>query len=103
MKRLLTLAIALVLAGTAVLAHGGNDHVRGVVTKISAQSVTLQTEDKATQTLTLNDKTTFKLAGKAAHLSDLKVGDRVVIDVPEKTSAALLIQIGAAPTTAAQK
>jgi len=31
--------------------------------------------------------------------ADLKVGDRVVIDVPENTSQALLIQIGAAAAT----
>jgi len=33
---------------------------------------------------------------KAAFLADVKVGDRVVVDVPEKTTNALLIQIGAA-------
>ena len=65
--------------------------------------MTVQTADKATKTLTLTDKTTFKQAGKAARLSDLHVGDRVVIDVPEKTTTALLIQIGAAPKTAAHK
>jgi hypothetical protein len=104
MKRLITLVgwLALV-AGTVVFAHGGNDHVRGVVTKISAQSITVQTADKAMKTLALSDKTTLKQAGKAAQLSDLHVGDRVVIDVPEKTTTALLIQIGAAPKTAAHK
>jgi hypothetical protein len=33
---------------------------------------------------------------KAALLADIKVGDRVVVDVPEKTTNALLVQIGAA-------
>ena len=42
-------------------------------------------------------KTTFQLAGKAATLADLKVGDRVVVDVPEKSSDALLVQIGTSP------
>jgi len=103
MKRLIALVGAFTLAGTTAFAHGGNEHVRGVVTQVSAQSVTVQTADKATKTLTLTARTTLKQAGKAAQLSDLHVGDRVVIDVPEKTTTALLIQIGAAPKTAAHK
>src|ERR1700680_3681851 len=103
MRRLLTPAALLIVAGTVAFAHGGNEHVRGVVTKISAQSITVQTADKATKTLTLTDKTTFKQAGKATQLSDLHVGDRVVVDVPEKTTNALLIQIGATPKTAVHK
>jgi phosphate/sulfate permease len=101
MKQLSAIVVSIVLAGTIAFAHGGNDHVRGVVTQVSAQSITVQTADKATKTLTLTDKTTFKRAGKTAHLADVKVGDRVVIDVPEKTTTALLVQIGGAarPTT----
>jgi hypothetical protein len=96
MKQLTTLTALIVLAGTIAFAHGGNEHVRGTVTQISAQSITVQTADKATKTLMLTDKTTFQRAGKSARLADLKVGDRVVIDVPQKTTNALLIQIGAA-------
>jgi hypothetical protein len=103
MKRLTTLAAAIVLAGTIAFAHGGNEHVRGVVTQISAQSITVQTADKATKTLALTDKTTFKSAGKNAHVADVKVGDRVVIDVPPKTTNALLVQIGVAKTPAPHK
>ena len=43
MKRLTALVGAITLAGTLAFAHGGNEHVRGVVTKVSAQSVTVQT------------------------------------------------------------
>jgi hypothetical protein len=99
MKRLavLTFLFAFVLAGTAVLAHGNNDHVRGVVTQISTASVTVQVSAQTTKTLTLNDKTTFEKSGQAAQSSDLKVGDRVVIDVPKGTTEALLIKFGAPP------
>lgn len=96
MKQLLS-ALALVLAvGAGALAHNGNDHVRGVVTAVSAQSVTVQLPDKTTKTLTISPKTEFETAGKPAHLADVKVGDRVVIDVPEHGSNALLIKVGAA-------
>ena len=97
MKQLLSV-IALVLAISAgALAHNGNDHVRGTVTQVSAQSVTVQLADKTTKTLTISAKTEFESAGKPGHLADVRVGDRVVIDVPEHGSSALLIKVGAAP------
>lgn len=97
MKPLSILIISCVVSGVLVFAHEGNEHVRGVVTKVSPQAITVETTAKKTTTLKITDKTTFQLAGKAAHLADLKVGDRVVIDVPEKSSDALLVQIGTAP------
>ena len=97
MKQLLSI-IALVLAISAgALAHNGNDHVRGTVTQVSAQSVTVQLADKTTKTLTISAKTEFESAGKPGHLADVKVGDRVVIDVPEHGTSALLIKVGTAP------
>ena len=96
MKQLLSV-VALVLAlGAGALAHNGNDHVRGVVTAVSAQSVTVQLADKSTKTLSVSAKTEFDNAGKPGHLADVKVGDRVVIDVPEHGSNALLIKVGVA-------
>jgi hypothetical protein len=70
------------------------------VTQVSAQSITVQLANNTTKTLTVSPKTTFERAGKAAALTDLKVGDRVVIDVPKNSSEALEVQIGAAKTTA---
>jgi len=97
MKQLLSI-IALVLAvGAGALAHNGNDHVRGTITQVSAQSVTVQLADKTTKTLSISAKTEFESSGKPGHLADVKVGDRVVIDVPEHGSSALLIKVGTAP------
>ena len=99
MRYLTPLATALALAATLssstlVLAHGGNDHVRGTVTAVTPQSITVQTTEKATKTLTVSAKTEVKGAAK---LADVKVGDRVVVDVPEGTTNASLIQVGAPP------
>jgi hypothetical protein len=95
MKQLLSV-IALVLAVSAgALAHNGNEHVRGVITAVSAQSVTVQLPDKSTKTLSISSKTEFETSGKPAHLGDVKIGDRVVIDVPEHGTNALLIKVGA--------
>jgi Cu/Ag efflux protein CusF len=82
--------------GTTALAHGNNAHVRGVVTQISAQSITVHLADNTSKTLTLSSKTSFARAGKPASMSDLKVGDRVVIDVPKNSNEALEVQFGAA-------
>lgn len=105
MKQLTRATIALVL-GLAfcvpVFAHGTNDHVRGVVTQVTAKSVTVQLADNTTKTLTFSAKTTFARAGKPAAMTDLKVGDRVVIDVPKNSSEAHEVQIGTAPKAAAK-
>ena len=41
MKRLVILVLSMVVIGTVAFAHEGNEHVRGVVTAISAQSITV--------------------------------------------------------------
>ena len=99
----LTLVAALVASGTLLTAHEGNEHVRGIVTAVSGNAITVQTPARSARTITITDKTAFKRAGKDAHLSDLKVGDRVVIDVPAKKNDALLVQIGVAPGKASPK
>src|SRR5260221_3468823 len=91
----------LALSAAVIVAHAGHDHVRGVVTKVSAQSITVQTADNTTKTLTISDKTAVQQAGKPVQIADVKVGDRVVVDVPEKKTEAVLIRIGAGK--AAQK
>ncbi len=106
MKRLtLVLASVLLTAGLA-FAHGDNDHVRGVVTAITPQSITIQTQSKTSVTLAMTDQTVFEKSGAAAHVGDLMVGDRVVIDVPKSAKPgaareARLVRFGAAKKTAA--
>ena len=97
MKQLLSV-IALVLAMSAgALAHGGHEHVRGTVKSIEADLITVQLADKTTKVLRIDAKTEFETAaGKPTKLSAIKAGDRVVIDVPEHKSNALLIKVGAA-------
>src|SRR3954467_9752697 len=101
MKKIVSFVIVFALSTvTLCFAHGGNEHVRGTVTQISAGSITVQTADKKSHTLTVNGKTAFKQGAKTVHQADVKVGDRVVVDVPEKTTEALLVQIGTAPAPA---
>jgi phosphate/sulfate permease len=92
-KHLAALIAIIMTAGVVAFGHGNNDHVRGTVTLVSAQAVTIQT-DKGVRTFTVTAKTVFEKSGKVATASDLKVGDRVVIDVPKKTTDATLIKFG---------
>lgn len=99
--RMMATMLALLLAGAAAMAHGDYDHVRGTVTQVSPQALTVQTTGKTTKTLVLSGKTVFERAGKKASLADLKVGDRVVVDVPKNSSEAHMVQFGAAAKASA--
>src|SRR5262245_32931009 len=103
MKRLFAVFLALAATGTIAFAHGNNDHVRGTVTEISATSMTVQVSPQVVKTVSLSSKTTFDKGGKAAHLADLKVGDRVIVDVPKGTTEALSVKVGIAAAKNAQK
>lgn len=101
MKRVLLSLFAVTVLATSAYAHGGHDHIRGTVAQINGQSIVVQTTGKATKTVTVVANTMFMKAGKHAAIGDLKVGDRVVIEVPEGKLTAEEVQIGAAGTKAA--
>jgi Domain of unknown function (DUF5666) len=93
-KRMLLLALAIVPA--IALAHGGLEHVRGTVAKISDQSVTVTTTAGKTVEVLLDAQTTYARADQPIQKSDLKVGDRVVIHAAEKgtTLTAHTVEVG---------
>ena len=99
MRRIAFTLIALSFSGLA-LAHNGFEHVRGVVTQITDKAITIQVEGKQPTTVTLLADTTFVKSGAAATMKDLKVGDKVVVDVTMKGKemTAKIVKFGAAPT-----
>ena len=70
---------AISVVPTTAIAHGGLEHVMGVVQKISPTSVTVSTTDGKSTEVLLDQKTTYAKSGHAVQGSDIKVGDRVVI------------------------
>jgi hypothetical protein len=73
------LALAALLAGAAV-AHGDKKHVIGTLEKINADSVVVKTADgKSVEVKLVSSKMYVSRDGKASKLSDLAVGERVVI------------------------
>lgn len=81
--KVFTLLAAIALIASGVLAHGEKKHVIGTVEKINAGSVVVKTADGKSVEVKLVASTLYvSHAGKedkAAQLSDLAVGDRVVI------------------------
>src|SRR5436305_15292225 len=76
-------AVAIALVALPAFAHGGFEHVMGTVTRISAQSVTVETTAKKIVDVGINAKTTYTRNDKSVPAGDLKLGDRVVIDTTE--------------------
>lgn len=68
------------LTASVALAHGDKKHVVGTLEKINADSVVVKTADGKSVEVKLVASTTYvSRDGKAAKLSDLAVGERVVI------------------------
>lgn len=79
MRKAITLCLSLVLFAAAALAHGGEEHLMGTVTKVSDQSITIETKDKKTVEVGTAASTKCMKGEATAELKDIKVGDRVVI------------------------
>ena len=83
-KGALVLALFLLAASIqTAFAHGGAEHVMGTVTKVSAQSVTVEKTDKKVVEVGLTAKTAFTRNDKRVAATEMKVGDRVMIEAKE--------------------
>lgn len=96
-RSLLAVMTTFLMASAVAFAHGNAVHVRGTVTQINGPSVTIQTADKSAKmvTFTVADHTEIDKAGKVASLKDLKIGDRVAVEMPKGKTEAESIKIGA--------
>ena len=101
MERTFGLALAALLLSVVAYAHGDKEHIQGTVTQISAKALTVQLANKTTKIFTVQADTTFKKSGKHATLQDLRVGDRVIVDVDKGKLEAEEVQFG--PPAAAKK
>jgi hypothetical protein len=100
--RILILVACVSLVAAAALAHGGEEHVIGTVTKVSQSSVTVQTAAKASVEVMITADTKFTRGSESVTPKDLQVGDRVVIHAMTMKSGMLMahtVQIGVAKTS----
>jgi len=87
------------LTAAAALAHGGEEHVLGTVTKVTQDAITVKTA-KSVVTVGVVPATTFSKNKVAAKVADLHVGDRVVIHAKEGADEKLVadtVEFAAAP------
>lgn len=80
MKCLKPLVLTLSLLALSAFAHDGSHGLKGTVTAMTANTITIETPAKKTTTIHFDDKTAFIRSEAAATAKDLKVGDRVVIE-----------------------
>src|SRR5215813_7012447 len=78
------LAFAVLALYTLAFAHGGGLHIMGTVTDLDAEHVVVKTKDGKTQSVQVNDQTTYRKGKATATSEDLKVGDRVVVHTTGK-------------------
>ena len=77
---LLLLSFTLICVAPA-FAHGGKTHVMGTVSSLDTEHVVVKDREGKTLSIRLTKDTMYQKGDALAPASDLKVGDRVVIDV----------------------
>jgi len=100
--RILILIACISLITAAALAHGDEQHVIGTVASVSKDAITVKTAANALVTVAVVPQTTFSKNKSAAKLSDLNVGDRVVIHAKEPTEGKLVADTVQCSTPAAK-
>ena len=79
MKKHLSVLLLCLVFIPATFAHEGMQHVMGTVTQVSADSITVKTLKSGLVTVALAADTEFMKDKTAVKITDVKVGDRVVI------------------------
>jgi hypothetical protein len=84
------------------LAHEGFEHVMGTVSKVTSTAITVQTTANKTVEVATSPKTTYTRGDAKIAATDLKPGDRVVIDATEVNNklVAASVKAGTAAPTA---
>ncbi len=99
----IVILLAVLVFTGSLFAHGNEKHVLGVVKSVGADSVTVETASHQTQTVKVTAQTKFIKSGAPSSLSDLKVGDKVVIHAKPsgKTLEATEVKFGPTPKKSA--
>ena len=87
-RRIYTLLLSFLFVAITLSAHGDKKHVIGTIEKLNSGSVTVKTRDGKLVLVKLVPSTTYvarvATADKPASLSDLAVGENVVIHATPK-------------------
>jgi hypothetical protein len=87
---------------TRLIAHGGFDHVIGIVVKVENNILTVKTA-KGNVDVRLNEKTEITRNDQVLPVAELKPGVRVVVDIPEgsrdKIAHSVKVGVSSAPSS----
>ena len=93
MKSINLALCALLLTSAAALGHGNSVHVKGTVSRIERNTITVATTTGESKTVSVDMDTRFLKSGITAKLNDLKVGDRVVIHAKPKGAILQAVEV----------
>ena len=88
---------AATLFAVAALAHGSEQHLKGVIQKVDATQITLAPEKGEPVTVNIDDKTKFEMGDAAASVKDVAAGQRAVIHATRHAGALLAITVKLPP------
>ena len=104
MRRLLPFGLtALVCMGGVASAQADTEHLRGTVTKVARATITIQATDNQTRTITIDPKAMIMRGNAHLTVRDVKVGDRVVLDVDRTGSVATGVELETAAAAPASR
>jgi len=92
-----SILICMLLLGTLAFAHGGMEHVLGMVTAITDHSISVKTREGEVRTIEFDGETKFTKGDATASVQDVQVGSRVAIHAHKNDNAlhAAEVRIGA--------
>lgn len=96
MKRIAMFLLVALAAAAPASAHGKPEQVLGTITAMTDKAVTVQTTDKKSRTIATNAKTMVMRGTAHLAMKDVKVGDRVVVEVDTVEAVAQAIKLGGA-------
>jgi len=87
------------LSSAPAFAHGGKTHVMGTVAALNADHVVVKNRDAQSSSIRVTKDTTYQKGEESATATDLKIGERVVVEVTGKEGdfTATEIRLGASP------
>ena len=89
-SRLLVLIASIAMIAGLAFAHGGEEHVIGTVSSVSAASISVKASTGKVTTVAVVPESKFTKDKASATVADLKVGYRVVIHAKEPTEGHLV-------------
>ena len=93
-------ALAAGLVGVVTLAHGGMEHLKGVIAKVDGTTLTLTNEKGSPVVIQTDARTEFTRGAAKVALKDVAVGDKAVIHAVEHDEHFLAKVVKLAPAAA---